>query len=185
MRKTPFKESVLAELEERGGIPEGISHLGYLSTSDIVFSEEVRHLCEGNQCRQYNKTWACPPAIGSYEECRSRCLSYSSAMIFSAVYQIEDSFDYEGMMKAHAQFKEVCDLLHDKYLDQPFLLLSNESCRRCKKCTYPDSPCRFADKLYPSVEGYCIFVNKTAKKVGIPYNAGVNTVSYFGMVCFN
>ena len=87
------------------------------------------------------------------------------------------------MGRGHREFKELCDRLGES-LERPFLLLSNEGCIRCKSCTYPDAPCRFPDKLYPSLEGYGILVTELAKKAGLNYNGGANTVSYFGMLCF-
>lgn len=161
----------------------GITSFGVISTDKIVFSEEVRKICAGNQCRNYGKTWACPPAVGTFEECRDKCLQYSSAMVFASVYQLEDSFDFEGMQEGHREFKRVCDRLFDR-IDFPCLLLSNEGCRRCQTCTYPDAPCRFPEKLFPSLEGHGILVNELAKSAGVPYIAGANTVSYFGMLYF-
>ncbi|MBE6032659.1 MAG: hypothetical protein E7224_05645 [Clostridiales bacterium] len=53
------------------------------------------------------------------------------------------------------------------------------------KNTVPDAPCRFPEELSPSVEGYGIFVTPLAKKAGIPYYGGPDTVTYFGLACFN
>ena len=64
------------------------------------------------------------------------------------------------------------------------LILSNESCNRCKKCTYPDAPCRFPDKLYPSIEGFGFIVSELATQAGIKYNNGPNTVTFFGAVLY-
>ena len=175
----PFaKETAESELKELG-----ITAFGVVSTKDIAFSPEVRQLCEGNVCRNYGKTWACPPAVGTYEDCRRTILGYSHGLVFSAVYALEDSFDFEGMAAGHREFKAVCDRLYER-LEKPFLLLSNEGCKRCGTCTYPDAPCRFPDKLFPSLEGYGILVNRLAQSAGIPYVNGPNTVTYFGMVCF-
>ena len=55
----------------------------------------------------YGKSWACPPAVGPVEECRARCLAHKTAMVFSAVYPLEDSFDYEGMMLGHGALKDL------------------------------------------------------------------------------
>ncbi len=161
----------------------GITDFGYISTEEIVFSPEVRTLCEGNMCRNYGKTWACPPAVGTCDECRAELLRYPRALVFAARYPLEDSFDFEGMAEGHREFKAVCDRLYER-LEKPYLLLSNEGCKRCKTCTYPQAPCCFPDKLFPSLEGYGMLVNKLAKSAGIPYIGGPNTVSYFGMVCF-
>ena len=180
MRSSPFRTDISAdELHQIG-----ISSFGFIKTSQIVFSEEVRHICEDNRCRNYGKTWACPPAVGTFEECRRKCLSYSSAFVFASMYKLEDSFDFEGMMRGHRQFKAVCDGLYEQ-LAHPFQLLSNEGCIRCKTCTYPADPCRFPDRLFPSLEGYGIMVNELANSTGIPYCSGSNSVSYFGLVCYD
>ena len=148
MRKSPFSEAVSEEDLSR----MGITAYGDISISDIVFSDTVRHICEGNQCRNYGKTWACPPVVGTLEECRSKCYEYSRAFIFASTYQLKDSFDFEGVVQGHQQFKEVCDRVYEQ-LSYPFILLSNEGCTRCKECTYPESPCRFPDRLFPSLKG--------------------------------
>lgn len=159
MRKTPFSKTVSdTELQSIG-----ITASGYISTKDICFLPEIRKICENNQCGDYGKTWACPPAVGSFEECRLRCLTYNSAFVFASSYQLADSFDWEGMEHGHKEFKQVCDRLYH-LMEQPFLLLSNEGCIRCTECTYPHSPCRFPEKLFPSVEGYGIVVSELAKE---------------------
>ena len=180
MRKSPFVTDLSVDKLSQ----MGITSFGYIKTSEIVFSEEVRHICEGNRCRNYENTWACPPAVGTLEECRSRCLSFSSAFVFASAYKLEDSFDFDGMVQSHRQFKVVCDRLYEQLM-HPFILLSNEGCIRCKNCTYPAYPCRFPDRLFPSLEGYGILVNELAKTAGIPYSTGANTVSYFGLVCYD
>ncbi|MBE6870997.1 MAG: DUF2284 domain-containing protein [Ruminococcaceae bacterium] len=177
--RTPFKKNISEkEIKELG-----ITFFGYIETQQIAFSEQVVEICKGNVCRNYGRTWACPPAVGSFEQCKKRCLEYENAFVFASVYQLEDPFDYEGMKKGHREFKNVCDKLYEK-LEKPFLLLSNEGCIRCKACTYPDAPCRFEEKLFPSLEGFGILVTPVAKEAKVPYNNGENTVTYFGMVCF-
>ena len=180
MRRSPFLTDISAdELRQIG-----ITSFGYIKTAEIVFSREVRHICEGNQCRNYGKTWACPPAVGTFEECRRKCCSFSSAFVFMSTYELEDSFDFDGMVRGHRQFKAACDRLYER-LAHPFLLFSNEGCIRCKTCTYPAEPCRFSDRLFPSLEGYGILVTELAKTAGIPYRSGTNSVSYFGLVCYD
>ena len=162
----------------------GITSFGVIATSEIHFSSEVRGFCEGNMCRNYEKTWACPPAVGTVEECRERILGYEHALVFASAYQLEDSFDFEGMSEGHRDFKAVCDRLYEK-CSGDFLLLSNEGCIRCAKCTYPDVPCRFPEKLFHALEGYGVFVNELARSAGVPYKAGEKPVSYFGLLCYN
>lgn len=165
----------------------GIYQYGMMKTSDIVFADEVRKMCEDNICGRYGKTWACPPAVGSVEECKRKCLQYEHTLVFTSKYSLDDSFDYEGMSSGHKQFKIMCDDLGgivSTYLSD-FLLLSNEGCIRCEKCTYPDSACRFSGELYPSIEGFGIYVNLLAEAAHVNYINGTNTVTYFGALLFN
>lgn len=174
-----FSEKDLKEL--------GIAQYGTINPSEIPFLPVIREICQGNGCGQYGKTWACPPAVGTLEECRSRCLAYEKALVFNAVYPLEDSFDYEGMMAGHRAFKALCDQLYAlaKPTRSPFLLLSNEGCTRCQSCTYPDSPCRMPELLFPSVEGFGIHVGQLAQKAGLTYINGENTVTYFGVLLYH
>ncbi len=50
----------------------GFFEYGTVDTSDIRFSLDVRTMCEVNTCQRYGKTWACPPAVGTVEECKQR-----------------------------------------------------------------------------------------------------------------
>lgn len=164
----------------------GITGFGVIKPEEIVFGQEIRDICAGNGCRQYGKTWCCPPYHGTVEECRERCLGYEHAMVFQTVYEIEDSFDYEGMFEAGHAFKKVTERLYAAVKPElsRFLLLSNEGCGRCETCTCPDAPCRFPEKLFPAVEGYGIYVNKLAESAGLKYINGKNTVTYFGMLLY-
>lgn len=162
----------------------GVSRYGVISTGEIAFYPEIREICEGNACRQYGKTWACPPGVGTVEECRRRCMRFSSAIVFCGEYKIEDSFDFEGMARGHREFKKLCDRLYDAVKGElrDFMLLSNEGCIRCEKCTYPSDVCRMPERLFPSVEGFGINVSELAGRAGIPYKRDSGTVSYFGVL---
>lgn len=174
-----FQDSILQQI--------GIYQFGLIEAKEIVFSNEVRRLCEQNVCGGYGTTWTCPPAVGTIEECKEKCLKYTKALVFSAKFSLEDSFDYEGMVHGQSEFKKVSDrlasLMEEKQLSD-FLLLSNEGCMRCKECTYPHKPCRFPEKLFPSVESYGIMVNALAKSAKINYVNGQNTVTYFGLLLY-
>lgn len=164
----------------------GFFQYGVIDTADIHFSQEVRVMCEANTCQRYGKTWACPPAVGTVEECQNRIQQFEKMLVFSGKYDLEDSFDFEGMMSAAKQFAESCmafDMAIKPHLNH-YLVFSNEGCDLCKKCTYPDAPCRFPDRVHGSLEANGIFVNKLAKSAGMNYINGANTVTYFGsLVC--
>ncbi len=180
MNKQPFKTPMTEE--ELYGL--GLTGFGYLPVSEIQFAQDVRTMCENNQCGCYGTTWACPPGVGTLEECIARCQAYNDAFVFATKYTIEDSFDFEGMMEGGRQFKDICTKVQE-LLEKPFLILGSESCQRCGTCTYPDAPCRFPDTIVGTAEGYGIWVTELAKSTGIPYNGGPNTVTYFGVVFYN
>ena len=133
----------------------GVYQHGEIAPKDIVFYPEIRKLCADNVCRVYGKTWACPPAVGTLDVCREKCCSFQNATVFSGKYSLEDPFDYEGMIAGQQAFKSLCDQVHaaagQRY--SHFLLLANGSCTKCKTCTYPTTPCRMPETLYPAVEG--------------------------------
>ena len=165
----------------------GVFQHGIVNPNDVEFSNEVRKMCEDNICRKYGKTWACPPAVGTVDECRKRAQAYNKMLVFSGKYELEDSFDYEGMKTAMVAFKSVARSLDDEVrpLLKNYLLLSNEGCGACTDCTYPDNPCRFPDHVHGAIEGYGIFVNRLAEMAGMNYINGANTVTYFGALLFN
>lgn len=165
----------------------GCSEAGYIDIGDLNFYPEIRKICEENACRHYGTSWACPPAIGTLEICRERIQQYDTMLLFSKKYELEDSFDFEGMSAGLLDFKKVVDLLDSnlKALLCDYLLLSNEGCGKCTTCTYPHAPCRFPEFLHHSLEGYGFIVSELAAKSGICYNNGSNTVTYFGVLLFH
>ena len=165
----------------------GAHEYGVVDPRDVGFSEEVRAMCAENKCRKYGTTWACPPAVGTVDECRKRAQGYDKMLVFSGKFDLDDSYDFEGMMAAMKEFKAIAGRLDEEVRPEfnDYLMLSNEGCGKCESCTYPDKPCRFPDKVHGSIEGYGIFVNKLAGQAGIKYNNGANTVTYFGALLYN
>ncbi|MCR4935865.1 MAG: DUF2284 domain-containing protein [Oscillospiraceae bacterium] len=164
----------------------GFSESGFVEIARLRYLEDVRRICEGNSCRGYGATWACPPAVGTLAQCRARVESFERMLLFSRKYELEDSFDFEGMRRAMRDFKALVDDYHRRL--QPvlrdFQLLSNEGCGRCEVCTCPDAPCRFPELLHHSLEGYGFLVQELAQAAGIRYNGGKNTVTFFGALLF-
>lgn len=105
--KPDRKEDNGMVLKERDLKKIGIQEYGMISTAQIPFEQEIRKICKENVCRLYGKTWACPPVVGTVDAYRAQFLSYQTAMVFHAVYPLEDSFDYEGMTQGHGAFKDL------------------------------------------------------------------------------
>ena len=165
----------------------GVYEYGIVDPREVEFTQAVRKMCEDNLCHQYGKTWACPPAVGTVDECRERAQGYEKMLVFSGRFELEDSYDFEGMGKAMRDFKDIAHRLDDAVRPElkAFLMLSNEGCGMCSACTYPNSPCRFPEKVHGSIEGYGIFVSKLAQQAGIKYNNGKDTVTFFGALLYN
>ncbi len=179
--------SPLSEMLYAIALECGAFQVGALPTQGLAVYEEVRDICKKNTCRGYGATWACPPAVGPIQECLSRVQAYDTMLLFTGKYELEDSFDYEGMVEGMKQFQDLAARLDRALKDvlPHFLMLSNEGCHKCKTCTYPDAPCRFPDELHPSLEAFGFNVSELARLAKINYINGPNTVTYFGGVCLN
>lgn len=155
-------------------------------SADIPFSESVVEACRANRCGMYAKKWTCPPGVGELDELEKKIKNYRRAVVFSCKYDLEDSFDYEGMIEGNKKAKNVLhDILSLLRADGiQYLALGCEGCNLCESCTYPDAPCRHPELAIPSVEACGINVVELARQTGIKYNNGPNTVTYFCVVLF-
>lgn len=165
----------------------GFHDCGIVDTAEVKCRQDIRGMCEVNTCRLYGTTWACPPAIGTVEECGARIRSYEKMLVLNGKYDLEDSFDFEGMQEGAKKFREASRALNNILMPYTgsYILLSNEGCDLCAKCTYPDAPCRFPEKTMGSLEGYGIFVSELANMAGVKYNNGPSTVTFFGALICN
>ena len=59
------------------------------------------------------------------------------------------------------------------------------SCTRCAKCTYPDRPCRYPDKLWPSMEACGLLVRDVCVLAGLDYYHGSGTMTYSSCILIN
>ena len=48
-------------------------------------------------------------------------------------------------------------------------ILSTEACALCSRCTYPGSPCRHPDRMYPCVESHGIVVTALAERFHLDF----------------
>ena len=74
----------------------------FFPVSDIPFKEEVRYICR-TECPRYGKSWSCPPATGSLEECRKRCGAYAGGFLFTTMAEAGDLEDFEGITPDNAK----------------------------------------------------------------------------------
>lgn len=152
-----------------------------INTDLIPFMQEVVDACRANRCGRYGTCWTCPPGVGDFRELEKKIKRYKYALVCSYKCELEDSFDFEGMMegnrRARRDLRRMAEMMRKD--GEEITVLGCEGCGLCEKCTYPDAPCRFPEKAIPSVEACGISVVELAKITGINYNNGANTVTYF------
>ena len=155
-----------------------------LKVADLQVRSEVRDMCADNTCGRYEACWSCPPGCGTLEECAARLAEHTVGILVQTIGDIEDSFDVEAMMDIAAEHKENFAAMYAELREkgEKVLALGAGSCSNCRKCTYPDEPCRFPDKMISSMEAYGMVVNAVCTANGLPYNYGPTKMAYTG--CF-
>lgn len=157
-----------------------------LDTKDIFARERVRIICQ-TECQRYGSTWACPPAVGTLEECEAKIKSYTKAVFFSSVAEVSDVLNMEEMLatrQAHEELTtEVGNFLKSE--GHEIYILSTESCDICETCSYKEGePCRHPDRMHPCLESHGVVANEIVEREAMEYNIGGNTILWFSMVLY-
>jgi len=160
-----------------------------INVSDIVINDEFRGLCEQNSCGNFGRNYMCPPSFGTMEECRERVSKYTQALIIEVIYDLEDSFDFEGMMlgkEKHSEIMRKTKLYFDENYNGNFLALAAGGCTLCEKCgKITDTPCPNPHLTMPPVEGYGMDVTNLAELADMPFKWGESRVFYIGAILYN
>lgn len=155
-----------------------------LDTEKLEFAERFRDACKANYCGRYAKSWSCPPALDSIDTMKKQYTGFQKVFVFTTKTSLEDCFDIETMETARIAHTDLTDriIAFLQESGEKFKPLGAGSCSICGKCTYPDAPCRFPDRMYPSVESVGIDVVQLAREGGMNYINGENTVTYFSLI---
>jgi len=160
-----------------------------IDTSDISLDKSFRDMCASNACGAYGKCWMCPPDIGDIETLMAEIANYKYALVYQTVSDLEDSFDFEGMIDAKKQSYKLAQNIRGVFaLPQigTVLHLGAGGCGVCKVCAKKtNEPCRHPDLAMPSLEAYGVNVSKLATAADMKYVNGQDTVTYFAAVLFN
>lgn len=165
---------------EKLGKEAGFTHVAPLDCATIKLLPEVRQMCESNTCHMYGKNWACPPACGTLAQCEEKVRKYTHGILVQTVGELEDSLDGEGMIQTETEHKEHFFALEEKLREiyPDMLPIGAGCCTRCTSCTYPDSPCRFPDKSFASMEAYGMLVTQICQDNHLSYYYGPCTIAY-------
>jgi len=166
----------------------GASKAAVIPVAKIRFDRSFRKLCEMNSCGNYGRNWMCPPYAGEIDDLIARAKTYEHAIVYQLIGELEDSYDFEGMMENGKRMsklvKDVRAALNDNFA-QAFYLGAG-GCSQCEKCAkLTDEPCRFPDLAMMSLETCGVAVSELAKVAGMKYINGQNTVTNFAAILFN
>lgn len=159
-----------------------------INASDIVTDKAFRDMCASNVCGMYGRCWTCPPDVGDIYELMAEIKKYDFALVYQTVTELEDSFDFEGMIEAKKLGRKMSQELRKVFeiadMDK-VLHLGAGGCGVCEKCAkQTGEPCRFPELALASLEAYGVNVSELAKTAGMKYINGQDTVTYFGAVLF-
>lgn len=173
----PLLQAQLAQLP--------IAQYEFFKPAELEFSHRIRTVCR-EECPRYGKTWACPPGVGTVEECKIRCLSYSEGLLISTMTEVSDLSDMAECLSTRSLHEEITHkviaLLGQQGME--VYALSTESCDLCESCSYPHAPCRHAEIMLPCVESHGIIVTALAEACGMNCQSGSNIVTWFSLLLF-
>ena len=159
----------------------------FIAPQQLEFSQRIRWICE-HECPMYGKTWACPPGVGSVEECQCKCQRFAECLMISTITEVTDISDIQETLAtrpAHEKItNEVRDLMRQQGIE-PYIL-STEACTLCQRCAYLDGlPCRLPGKMHPCVESHGINLLSMLDDQGLAFQYGENVVTWFSLLFFN
>ena len=168
---------------------QGAYKANIIEASKIETDSRFRDMCAVNSCGMYGKCYMCPPDVGEVDDLIAELKQYDYAFVYQTVTELEDSYDFEGMIAAKKRSYPLSRNLRDAFERlgiKKALHLGAGGCGVCESCAKrTDMPCRFPEKAMPSLEAYCINVSNLARAADMKYTNGQNTVTYFGAVLFS
>ena len=158
----------------------------HFTTDELVFSDRIRWICE-HECPMYNRTWACPPAVGPVADCREKCLKYENCLMIATITEVEDIADINETLATRPEHEKITNQVRDLMREQgvwPYIL-STEACTVCERCAWLDGqPCRLPGKMHPCVESHGINLIPTLEENGIEFQFGANVVTWVSLLFY-
>ena len=158
----------------------------FIDPRALEFNGRIRWICE-HECPMYGTTWACPPGVGSLEECERKCASYENCLLISSIVEVSDIANLEETLATRpdheALTNQVRDIMEEQGI-QPYVL-STEACAICERCAILDGqPCRHPERMHPCVESHGINVVPILETLGLEFQFGANVVTWISLLFF-
>ena len=158
----------------------------YIDPQSLEYSDRIRWICE-HECPMYGKTWACPPGVGTVEQCKEKCLRYKNCLVIGTITETEDIGNMEEALRTRPEHEAITAQVQQMFLEQgvtPYIL-STEACAVCERCAILDSePCRKKDRMHPCVESHGINLIPTLEENGLPFQYGDNIVTWYSLLFY-
>lgn len=173
-------------------LEQGLSQLPlytylYIDPRQLEFSERIRHICK-QECPMYDKTWACPPAVGEVAQCQEKCLRYNSCLLIGTITETDDIANMETTLATRPEHERITNAIRDLFRQQgiePYIL-STEACAICDRCAWLDGmPCRMPGRMHPCLESHGINLIPTMEENGLEFQYGENIVTWYSLLFFN
>ena len=167
----------------------GAYRAAVIPVTNVETDASFRDMCASNVCGNYGRNWMCPPDAGDIHNLMAELRTYEYMLVYQTVTELEDSYDFEGMMDAGVAYNQLMIKLRDRLNGENLprvLHLGAGGCRMCEVCgKRTGEPCRHPDLAVASLETYGVNVSKLAPTAGMKYINGKDTVTYFGAVLFD
>ncbi len=158
----------------------------FFDPRELEFSQRIRYICAA-ECPMHNTSWACPPAVGTVEECQNRCLGYGNCLLIGTITEVRDITDIAETLATRPAHEDVTNQVREMFRQQgiePYIL-STEACHLCEHCAWLDGkPCRFPEKMHPCVESHGINVIPLLESLGLEFQYGENIVTWYSLLFF-
>ena len=158
----------------------------WIDPKELDFSDRIRWICE-HECPMYNRTWACPPAVGPVAECKEKCRSYAHCLMIATITEVNDISDINETLATRPGHEKITNQVRDLLREQgiqPYVL-STEACTVCERCAWLDGqPCRLPGKMHPCVESHGINLIPTLESNGIEFQFGANVVTWVSLLFY-
>ena len=175
-------EKVRSELKK-----SGVNVLGPhpAPSSDLASVNKFRSICETDKCGNYKKSWTCPPAVGSPDDCVNKLKKFKNAMIITKKFDI-DLNDEDGLKSIIVTHQDICRKAKKVFIEEGFnvLALTDGRCCFCTDCSYPE-PCIALEEQMPSVSGFGIDMAEYITKCGIEFSFEKTTATLYGLIMYS
>jgi len=159
----------------------------YIEPQRLEFSDRIRYICQA-ECPRYGQSWACPPGVGSVEECKAKCMGYKECLVIGTITECSDIADIDETLATRPDHEAVTDQVSQLLRDmgvEPYIL-STDSCAICENCTCPEGkPCQHPERMHPCIESHGINLIPTLEENGLEFQYGGNIITWYSILFYN